>query len=423
VTFANGQGTGPEHVLMVNKFHFPKGGAEHYMFRLAGLLEQRGIQVDYFSMRDPRNLPCDTDRWFVSHVDFESPPHGLRRRAGVAGRTIYSIEGRRKMASLLAHRPVDIAHLHIIYHQLSPSVLAPLRSSGVPVVMTVHDFKLVCPVYTLQSNGEICERCVGNGFHPAIVHRCNRRSLPGSALLAGETWLHRRLGLYRDGIDLFIMPSAFVRDKVIAGGYSADRMVVVPNCVVAADYEPRYQPGDHCLYIGRLSREKGVHVLVQAAIESGAKVKLAGEGPMRPTLERMIAENDCDVELLGYRSGDELAEAVQQSAAVVMPSVCHDNCPLAVIEAMAWGKPVIGSRVGGIPELVRDGEEGLLVPHDQPAALGAAMVRLLEDPELAERLGRNGRSRVEEHYDAEPHYRAVTAAYAQAAEIRAEAAA
>jgi glycosyltransferase involved in cell wall biosynthesis len=408
----------PARVLMVNKFHYPRGGAEHYMFRLAGLLKQRGTEVDYFAMRDARNLPCPTDRYFVSEVSFEQPPQGLSGRIGMAGRMVYSREARSKMGRLLADRTPDLAHVHNIYHQLSPSLLAPLRRRGVPVVMTVHDFKLVCPVYSLLSHGEICERCVGNGFGPAVRHRCNRGSLSGSLLVAGETWAHRRLGLYRAGVDVFITPSAFARDRLITGGYPAERIVVVPNCVVADDYHPLHRAGDHALYVGRLSREKGVEVLVRAAAASGARVKMVGDGPLRPTLERMIAESGADVELLGFRSGEELSAAVQAASAVVMPSICHDNCPLAVIEAMAWGKPVIGSRVGGIPELVRDGEEGVLVPHGDTAALGAAMLRLQEDPELAERMGRAGRARVEAHYDAGPHYRAVAAAYRLAAEMR-----
>jgi glycosyltransferase involved in cell wall biosynthesis len=408
----------PARVLMVNKFHYPRGGAEHYMFRLAGLLEQRGTEVDYFAMRDARNLPCPTDRYFVSEVSFEQPPEGLTGRIGMAGRMVYSREARTKMGRLLADRTPDLAHVHNIYHQLSPSLLAPLHRRGVPVVMTVHDFKLVCPVYSLLSHGEICERCVGNGFAPAVRHRCNRGSLSGSLLVAGETWMHRRLGLYRDGVDVFITPSAFARDRLIQGGYPAERIVVVPNCVVADDYHPLHRAGDHALYVGRLSREKGVEVLVRAAAASGARVKMVGDGPLRPTLERMIAESGADVELLGFRSGEELSTAVQAASAVVMPSICHDNCPLAVIEAMAWGKPVIGSRVGGIPELVRDGEEGLLVPQGDTVALGAAMLRLQEDPELAERMGRAGRARVEAHYDADPHYRAVAAAYRLAAETR-----
>ena len=409
---------GFQRVLMVNKFHYPRGGAEHYMFRLAGLLEGRGAHVDYFAMQDARNLPCDTDRYFVSQVDFEHPPEGVRGRARVAGRMVYSLEAKRKMGGLLAHHPVDLAHVHNIYHQLSPSLLAPLHERGIPVVMTVHDFKLVCPVYSLLSNGQICERCVGHGFSHAVRQRCNRGSLSGSMLVAGETWLHRRLRLYRDGIDLFITPSAFARDRMVTSGYPPDRIVVIPNCVLAEDYVPLHQPGDHCLYVGRLSREKGVEVLVQAAIETGARVKLAGDGPLRPQLQAMVERSGADVELLGFRTGRELAAAVQASAAVVMPSICQDNCPLAVIEAMAWGKPVIGSRVGGIPELVRDGQEGVLVPHGDAGALGEAMLVFQSDPDRSERMGRAGRERVMERYDAGLHYSAVAEAYARAAEIR-----
>jgi len=179
-----------------------------------------------------------------------------------------------------------------------------------------------------------------------------------------------------------------------------------------------HQPGDHCLYVGRLSREKGVEVLVQAAIDTGARVKLAGDGPLRPQLQAMIERSGADVELLGFRTGRELAAAVQASAAVVMPSICQDNCPLAVIEAMAWGKPVIGSRVGGIPELVRDGQEGVLVAHGDAGALGEAMLAMQNDPDRTQRMGRAGRERVMERYDAGLHYSAVAEAYARAAEIR-----
>jgi glycosyltransferase involved in cell wall biosynthesis len=407
----------PGRVLMINKFHYARGGAELYMLRLAALLEQHGSRVDYFAMHHPRNLPSETDKHFVSEVDFEDPPRGLRR-LGMAGRTVYSLEARRNLRDLLAERPTDLAHVHNIYHQLSPSILASLRKRNVPVVMTVHDFKLVCPVYTLQSHGEICERCVGNGFSPAVKYRCNRGSLFGSLLVAGETWTHRRFGLYRDGVDIFISPSVFARDRLVKGGYPAERIRVVPNCVTAAVYEPRYEPGANMLYLGRLSREKGLDVLVRAAALSGVPTQIVGEGPQRPELERLIAETRAPVELLGYRQGDELADAVRSARAVVMPSRCHDNAPLAVIEAMAWGKPVVGSHVGGIPELVRDGVDGVLVPYDDPPALAEVLTRLAGDDNAVERMGRSARARVEERFDAPAHYEAVVEAYGLAQALR-----
>jgi glycosyltransferase involved in cell wall biosynthesis len=405
-------------VLMVNKFHYPRGGAEHYMFRLAGMLEEHGVESVYFAMHHPRNLPASTDRFFVSEVDFEHPPDGVTGRAAVAGRAVYSLEARRKMSALLAAEPVDLAHIHNIYHQLSPSLLAPLRRHGLPVVMTVHDFKLVCPVYSLQSNGEICERCVGGSLRNAVSLRCNRRSLTGSLLVAGESWVHRRMSLYEDGIDLFVTPSSFARDRLVAGGYDAERIRVVPNFVDPARFEPRTQAGDGFLYFGRLSREKGPDVLIRAAAGTDLPVRLVGEGPAGEELRALAAELGVDAEFLGYRQGEELAEIVRSARAVVMPSRCHDNCPLAVIEAMAWGKPVVGSRVGGIPELVRDGREGLLVPHDDPDALRAALRRLHDSPEVAERFGTSARRRVEERYTQDAHAEAMWDVYAHAQRVR-----
>src|SRR5262249_32308608 len=159
----------------------------------------------YFASHHPLNEPCATDEFFAKEMDLEHPPGGVERLR-IAARTVYSIDARREMNRLLSTESVDLAHLHNIYHHLSPAILAPLRRRGIPVVMTVHDFKLVCPVYSLMSNGQICERCVGGHFTNAVRHRCNRGSLAGSMLVAGETWLHWRLGLYTRGVDVFVAP-------------------------------------------------------------------------------------------------------------------------------------------------------------------------------------------------------------------------
>jgi glycosyltransferase involved in cell wall biosynthesis len=408
----------PRRVLMVNKFYYPRGGAEHYMLRLAELLAAHGVESLPFAMHHPRNLPAPTERFFVSEVDFEHPPAGMAGRAGVAGRAVYSFEARRQMTRLLEAEHVDLAHVHNIYHQLSPSLLAPLRRRGIPVVMTVHDFKLVCPVYSLMTNGEVCERCVGGSLRNAVKLRCNRGSLAGSALLAGETWVHRRLGLYDDGIDVFVSPSRFARDRLVAGGYPADRIQVVPNFVDSGAFTPGDGPGDAFVYFGRLSREKGPDVLIRAAAGTGLRVRLVGEGPAGDELRELARELGVDADFLGFRTGAELADVVRSARAVVAPSRCHDNCPLAVIEAMAWGRPVIGSRVGGIPELVRDGREGMLVPAGDPDALRAAMAALDAAPAEAARMGARARRRVEQHYSAPAHLGAIEDAYALAAERR-----
>jgi glycosyltransferase involved in cell wall biosynthesis len=413
MTFANGS----TRLLMVNKFHYPRGGAEHYMFRLAALLAKRGMEAVYFACRHPDNEPCATAEYFASEADFGEPAGGLGRLR-LATRTLYSMEARRQMSRLLAAERVDVAHLHNIYHHLSPSILAPLRSHGIPVVMTVHDFKLVCPVYSLMSHGEICERCVEGSFANAVRYRCNRGSLAGSALVAGETWAHSRLGLYTRGVDVFITPSKFARDKLVARGYPAGRVRVIPNFVDVEEHQPTFAAGSYFVYVGRLSREKGVDVLLEALAGTGLKVKLAGEGPARAELEQLARRLDVDAEFLGYLGPDGLASAARFSRAVVLPSRCHENCPLAVLEAMAWGKPVVASRVGGVPELVASGHNGLLVPPADAGRLREALRHLAADPSAAEDMGRAGRALAEAKYAPAAHLEAVLEAYRLAATLR-----
>jgi glycosyltransferase involved in cell wall biosynthesis len=289
--------------------------------------------------------------------------------------------------------------------------------------MTVHDYKLVCPVYTLVSHGEMCERCVGGHFQNAVRLRCNRGSLAGSALVAGETWLHRALRLWEHGVDVFVTPSSYLREKLIAGGYPADRVVHVPNFVDPERFRASPEPGDYFLYLGRLSHEKGVETLIEATAGTPLELRIAGEGPERERLEAMAASSGARVEFLGHRSGDDLERLVAGARAIVVPSRWPENCPLVVLEAMAAAKPLVASRVGGIPELSRDGEEALLVPHGEVAPLREAMLRLQGSDELARRLGGAGRQRVEDLYGPARHLESVAAAYRQATRLRLAAAA
>jgi len=405
---------GPGRVLMINKFLYGRGGAEVYMYRLAEALEERGTEIRYFGMRHPRNLPSETERFYVSQVDFENPVT-LRDRVRAAGRAIYSLEARSRLADLLdAESPFDVAHLHNTYHQLSPSFLASLRAAGVPVVMTVHDYKLVCPVYTLTSHGEMCERCVGGHFTNAVVRRCNRGSLSGSALVAGETWLHRRLHLWERGIDMFVTPRSYLRDRLVAGGYPPDRVVALPNFVDLDEFTAPESPGEHFLYVGRLSHEKGVETLIEAAVGTDARIIIAGEGRERPRLEALAASSGAQVEFTGHVGPDRVRELTATARAVVVPSRWPENCPLVVLEAMASGRPVIASRVGGIPELARDGQEGLLVAPGDAGALRAAIGRLNDDPELAVTMGRAGRARAESRFAPQSHLDTIQSIYDRA---------
>jgi glycosyltransferase involved in cell wall biosynthesis len=385
---------------MVNKFVYARGGAEDYMLGLARMIEQEGGRTVFFAMRDPRNLPMPTERFFPSNVDFDQPT-GAGERVRAVGRMVHSSQARRGMHQLLAGTRVDVAHLHNIYHQLSPSILKPLKTAGVPIVMTAHDYKLVCPVYTLTTHGHGCTRCVGGSPWNALRLRCYRGTVAGSAAVAFESWLHRRTGAY-DPIDVVISPSTFLRDRLGEGGMAADRIEVIPNFVDASG-TPATEPGTSVLYAGRLSHEKGVDLLIRAVAGTSLEVRVAGTGPEEGRLMALARELGAPVTFLGHLARPALQEELARALAVVVPSTWPENCPLIVLEAMAAGRPLVASRVGGLPELARDGEEGVLVEAGNVEELRAALLALAGDPARAAELGRAGRARAVAEFSPNAH--------------------
>ena len=391
----------PASVLMVNKFLYRKGGAEMYMFELAEMLRHSGMHTSYFGMDDPRNADDKNAETFPSYVDFDEPD-GTRAKVRAVGRMLYSRDARSGMARMLARDHVDVAHLHNIYHQLSPSILGPLRDAGIPIVMTAHDYKLVCPVYTLTASGTLCTRCVGGSPWNAALHRCNRGSISGSAAVALESAIHRRRGAY-EPIDVLIAPSEYLRERLIDGGHNPERVEVVPNFADCEAFDPTQEPGDHVLYAGRLSHEKGIDVLINSVAGTSIRLRVAGDGPERDALERLAARTGADVEFLGHLSRAGLRRELESALAVAVPSTWPENCPLIVLEAMAAGRAVVLSDVGGLPELARDGQEGLLVPAGDVRALRDALLTLQADHQFARRLGRAGRERAVVEFNPERH--------------------
>lgn len=386
-------------VLMVNKFVYHRGGAEDYMLALAEMLEHEGAQTLYFGMQFDRNLPVDTSRFFPSSVDFDNPS-GTRERVRAVGRMIHSSEARRGISGLLAETPVDIAHLHNVYHQLSPSILRPLKDAGIPIVMTAHDYKLVCPVYTLTTGGHECTRCVGGSPWNALKLRCNRGSVTGSAAVAFESWLHRRTGAY-DPVDVLISPSRYLRDRLVDGGIAPERVEVIPNFVHAGP--PPSEPGEGVLYAGRLAREKGVDVLIRAVAGTSLQLRIAGDGPLRARLEQLAHDLAAPVTFLGHLSRPELQQELESALMVAVPSTWPENCPLIVLEAMAAGRPLVASNVGGLPELARHEREGLLVADSDVEELRNALLALDSDRAHAKALGEAAHERATAEFSPETH--------------------
>lgn len=401
-------------VLLANKFFFEKGGAEKSLFETARLLQAHGHQTRFFAMRHARNLPSADARHFVSEVDYED--RSLRMRLKSGARMLYSLEAARKLSGLLDDARIDIAHLNNIYHQLSPSILRTLRRRGVPMVMSLRDYKVVCGSYQMLADDRPCEACRGGHHLQATLKRCVKDSLAASVLTTVEMTLHHRvLGLY-GLVDVFISPSAFLKDKVREMGFPGE-VVHLPNFVGGLEQVlPQYgSAAPRLVYSGRLGREKGLATLVRAVKGLPLRLEIIGEGPERGPLEALVRQQGLDnVAFAGYLSGDALQERVRAATAVVVPSQWYENNPRSVIEAFALGKPVIGARIGGIPELVRHGDTGLTFTPGDVQALRGCIDELLAHPTRAADMGRRGRELVETELSPARHYAGLMQVYARA---------
>jgi glycosyltransferase involved in cell wall biosynthesis len=395
-------------VLLANKFLYPKGGAERAVLDLGAGLERRGHQVFWFGMDHPDNIVPPETSALVPRRDYRTG--GLRRyRDAVA--MIHSTRARREMASFLARMAPDVIHAHNIYHQLTPTILDAARQAGIPVVMTLHDYKLVCPRYDLLRHGEPCDRCVEGGPLACLRHRC-AGSWGSSMLLTCEAIFHRSRGSY-DAVGRFLAPSRFLQRVMIRGGWDSRRLRHVVN------FAPPFVPtgpdpadDERFLFAGRLSAEKGIETLLQVvAMLSRGTLVVCGSGPLEEHVRRAARTSaNGRIEYKGHVPHDILAQEMARCRFVVVPSEWFENAPFAVLEAMAAGRAVLASRIGGLPELVDD-DTGCLVPVGDVTAWRRCLEEALEDPRRMQRLGQQARQRAQERYDFERHLDTVLEIY------------
>lgn len=400
-------------LLSVNNYHYYRGGAETVFLEHNRMFESHGWQVVPFSMHHPRNLPSAWSRHFVDEIEF-GQSYSLPERLRQLPRIIYSLQARQRLSKLLDETTPDICHAHNIYHHISPSILGLLKQRSLPVVLTLHDLKIACPAYQMLASDGICERCLGGHLHNVVRHRCIKGSYALSTVVMLEAVLHRLLGSYQNCVDRFIVPSRFYATKLTEWGFPAEKFRHVPNFVDIRMYEPTFEPGDRLLYFGRLSREKGLQTLVRAAAATRSKLSIAGTGSELEPLQRLAAEMGADVDFLGYLTGESLHAAIRAARAVVLPSEWYENAPMSVLEAYALGKPVIGARIGGIPELIRADQTGFLFESGDMASLVSALERLsaATDAQLQE-MGRAGRAWVTEDFSAEAYRNRILAVYGE----------
>lgn len=403
--------------MQVNKFWRVRGGSERYIFELSRMLTDRGHEIIPFATEDPANEPSRYSTLFVSPVELSDPYRmPLWKRIGTAKRILHSRESASRIAILSDLSEPDVAHLHNIYHHLSPSILKPLVERGIGVVMTIHDYKLLCPALCYYNDGQVCEKCHPLHYASCVSGRCVQGSRAASALCALEMFVHDATKAYTGRIDRFIAPSRFVAGKLLERGLPSEQVAVIPNFVDPERWTPGEDgDGSYVLFSGRLSHEKGVETLVRAmAGLPEIPLKIVGSGMLETSARQLARElGATNIEFTGFKSEKEVRRLVQESRFICTPSEWYENAPMSVLEAFACGKPAVASRIGGIPEMVREGETGLLAEAGDAGDLRDAISRLWEQPELVREMGGNARTLVETDYSPAIHYDKIISTYQQ----------
>jgi len=365
-------------ILQVNKFNYRRGGAEKYFLDILAALEKAGHEVAVFSMHHPNNRPSPWEKYFVSNLDFRK--NNFFDLLRTPGRIIYSWSARRKFARLLDDFQPDIIHLHNIYHQISPSILAPAKKRGIKIIMHLHDYKLFCPNYKLYTQNSFCERCRDGNYRHCLEYRCLDNSYSRSLIAYIEMWFHHRVKkYYENGIDRFISPSEFVKNEAIKFSWPAEKISVLLNFVDCSE-ELTSNKEDYLLYYGRLSNEKGVDLLLRALKQlPESRLKIVGIGLEEENLKKLSKKYKLEnqVEFLGFKFGAELDSLISSAKAVIIPSRWPENMPFTLLESLSMGTPVIAARVGGLPEVIKDGENGFLFESENVDDL-VAKINLLD---------------------------------------------
>ncbi len=374
-------------VLMINKFLYPNGGSETYIFKLGQELKRQGHEVQYFGMEHADNCVGNAVGAYTTNMDFHAG--GLREKLSYAVSTIYSAEARKKIRLVLDDFQPDVCHLNNFNYQLTPSVILEIRKwekdtgHRVKILFTAHDGQLVCPNHMMRNpnTGAVCEKCLHGSPWNCTRGRCIHGSLAKSAIGTMESLFWKWMGVYRQ-IDLIICPTRFMKTKLDSNPLLARKTVVMHNFVEPVLGQETVKK-DYVLYFGRYSEEKGIRTLLSVCRElPQVPFVFAGSGPLEEELGGIA-----NVQNVGFQTGEALEKLIREARFSVYPSEVYENCPFSVLESQMYGTPVLGADIGGIPELIATGKTGELFESGNAQSLKAQIEKLWRDAELTQKYG------------------------------------
>ncbi|MFB3922527.1 MAG: glycosyltransferase [Terriglobia bacterium] len=377
-------------ILLIHNYYQEPGGEDVVFAQERELLTRFGNVVSTY-VRNNREIRTQS----------------ARQRATLAWNVIWADDAKRDVLRLIHEDRPDVVHAHNTFTQISPSIYEACRESGVPLVQSLHNFRLLCPSANFFRSGHVCQECPRDGLWRSLLYGCYRQSHAATAAVVAMLAVHRRRHTWQEKVDGYIALSDFARRAFIQGGIPEAKLHIKPNFVYP-DPRPRSGGGDYALFIGRLSPEKGIRTLAEAwgrLNERRIPLRVVGGGPLHAELQSALASRGLDqVRLCGHLSREKTTEALQRARFLVLPSECFENFPLVIAEAFACGKPVICSRLGSMQELVTDGQTGLHFSPGDPEDLAAKVEWAWSHPRTLHEMGRAARREYEANYTAEKNY-------------------
>jgi len=382
-------------VLQINKFFYPRGGAETYLLSLISLLQKNGQPVIGFSQSNKNNLKIAGEEFFIDEIQLDK---FYLKNIFKIGRIFWSFQAKKNIKKLINQENADLVHLHNIYHQISPSILPAIKKAGLPIVMTVHDFKLINPSYTLW----------------AVKNQKSGKSFLARLLMTLEYLFHKSIRVYQKNVDLFIAPSEFVKNKLVAAGFAMNKIIVLPHFVELNNDYNNIEEKNYIVAFGRLDESKGYDILIRAwaEIKSDINLKIIGSGSKEKILKKLSRDLKIEnkVEFIPQVDKKELAAIISQSLFAVFPSLVHETFGLGIIESYFWGKPVVASKVGAFSEIINS-QTGLLCKPGDISELKQSLETLIGNKDLRLELGQNAKKYAEENFTSQEHLAKITAIY------------
>lgn len=403
-------------ILLINQIHYQRGGADIVYLNTGNLLFKNGHDVVYFSTISNHNEPIGKNDYFAFYTDHRKL--NLFKKIISSFKYIFNIEVYSKLRKLIDKEKPDIAHVHLFHGTLSVSVLDALHSKKIPVLHTIHDYRLLCPVSTFRdAKGKICEECAAHSALKCITKKCSDNNLGQSAIVSLENIIHRtvkRRSINR--ISIFHFVSEFAKQKHLKYMPEIGNKSKVLYNFTQPDNQPKLTTaGNYFLYFGRLSKEKGIKTLIEVFMSNSYSklLKIVGEGDLYESLKEFSNQKkNSGIEFLGFKTGKKLVDLIQNAFFVIVPSEWYENNPMTIIEAYSYGIPVIGANIGGIPEIIQENKTGYIFESKNSESLNIKISHALNLSEIQYHKMRNQAFKFyQNHFSEEFHYKKLLELY------------